>query len=167
MVSRADKIIEGFKLGSLGAGKKSVNDMTDEPKKEKTHTIIDSGKVNPPLGTFIGLPYVFWNESDGWSYFFGVNYSKNKGFNLQLSGGPDLDYRTTNDRKKWGIILEGSQWSIEINTGKSGDISFAIAKFNSFNTKIEQNGVSGLRLNSLDFSFLEGKKNFSVWQKNQ
>jgi hypothetical protein len=166
-MTRADKLLEGFKLGSLGAGKKPVSSVVDEPKKEKTHTIIDSGTVDPPRGTTIGLPYVFWSESDGWSYFFGVNYAKNKGFNLQLSGGPDLDYRTTNDRKKWGIIFEGSQWSIEVDTGKRGDISFAITHFNSFSSKIEHSGVSGLRVDGLNFSVLDGAKNFLVWQKNQ
>lgn len=65
MISRADSFLEGFKLGSLGAGKKKI--VEPIPKKKvwplavmKEHeTIATDGRA---------YPYLLWYDTDGVEY---------------------------------------------------------------------------------------------------
>jgi hypothetical protein len=97
VTSRADRLLEGFKLGSLGVSRKPH--VAPEPEEPLTFVKIVKEGVNKYSGFSLGKevtadePYLCWKDPDGMSYFLELVVDKDKGpeyATLNLYGGENL-----------------------------------------------------------------------------
>jgi hypothetical protein len=170
-VTRSRKIIEileGFKLGSLGAGlKKPI--YSDEPEdlfpveQEKTDVdIIETGETvyKKDDGSKGGLPYIFWRESSGYKYLLHVVYRKIIGhYYLQLACGKKLGILDGTGDVSTGFMREDwTALSPPVSTLDEVTLHFRILV-----GKIQQSSMSSKFLR--DFDIKGPLANYRKWLK--
>jgi hypothetical protein len=109
------EIIEGFKLGSLGAGPHMTDVQEPEEEKEKFVKIIKEGKSKYSgfsLGKEVEAdePFLCWKDPDGLTYFLELNVDKDKGPGsayLILYGGKKLKIFEKRDK----VFAEEFAWA--------------------------------------------------------
>jgi len=102
MTSRADKLLEGFKLGSLGVSKKpriSLQEPTTqepivEPIASSSIKVLEEGFTDEKFGK--ECPFIWWEENDGklqYQYAFVVSRADFQNhFELWFYGGDTMEY---------------------------------------------------------------------------
>jgi hypothetical protein len=151
MITRAEKLIEGFKLGSLGVSrtpKVSSDVEPNAPKPDSTgFKILKKGMKKSGGNAFTGMnsfPYLYWQDRDGWHYYMDMSESLAK-YTLYLWGGEDLNAEID---EKGQPTLSGRGWMIgAVNKYRSND---AYRVFDELANTIETQGIDGvLRKNLL------------------
>jgi hypothetical protein len=93
MTTRADKFLEGFKLGKLGAGNPKLAEDPRKPEKHDNFKILfdHDGKVGGAPGE-PPYPHMKWQDPDGWTYQLVLVRpdSNNKEVSILLTGGKEF-----------------------------------------------------------------------------
>lgn len=97
------QLFEGFRLGSLGAGKKPAS--YEEPKTPKLPTEIHILREDDaPIQVFGQLrhrPSLYWQDLDGYGYHFGLDYRpEDTSFLFSISCG-EVILSTKGIRTSW------------------------------------------------------------------
>jgi hypothetical protein len=93
MKSRADQLLEGFKLGKLGAGSPRLTPETpDKPDHKSKIKIISQGFRKLPVGNEPDAPFICWRDPDGLTYYLELQRSHKggSGYILYFCGGENL-----------------------------------------------------------------------------
>lgn len=159
MISRADKLLEGFKLGSLGAGGKperGEDPMKIESVKQGT-TEIDGEKC----------PYLFWKDPDGLFYHLAVDVvpphivvllgkgKKDNKFALSFKGGTQLEATKT--------TTFGETWSVRLTYPVSYDD--AVELFKKYSALIKEKGITGAVQTDYEFFYKTAAISSPVYSK--
>lgn len=134
MKSRAEKLLEGFKLGDLGAGKKNYSD-TPEPPKAK-FKILEEGSEETNGEE---LPYTIWQDPDGMNYALFVGHVQTGGVcHVHFRGGERLRIGTG-----WRLFKHAPLASF---TQRAFPYDAAVQTYESYVHLIKQNrqGIEGL-----------------------
>jgi hypothetical protein len=156
-MTRADKFLEGFKLGSLG--------VSHKPRVEPRAAIeiVKEGKNNLEFDDN-DLLYFCWKEdSDGWSYYLGMDRLRQDVYMLQLWGGKKLTVSkgTVAAWKNW-IVPSGPDWNVPTK-GIEG-YEKAESLFKDLVSSIHRNGIDGfLSQENLSNFDLKGAFGFDHW----
>jgi hypothetical protein len=158
MSSRADKFLEGFKLGSLGVSKKLV-------VSGPTIKIIREGQ-NQYAGDVISgpkpVPYICWKEDDGWIYFFEVteDFNQRNKFVLALSGGTKLVLRGRDDFQ----VSDDFEWLVE-----SSPYTYekCLRLFDSYVPNIKTDGVDSKLKEFARFRSAGSPTEFKEWLESK
>lgn len=138
MITRSEnflKTYEGFKLGSLGAGKKPGRDLeSEQPEEGKLKiTVIDQPENDAVVaGKSVNFPSIVWEESDGFAYDLSVNHGALTGtFTMILLAG-----------KRVGFAGISTDWlAMSISAPEFGPI---IEKYRSYVSEIKTSGIETL-----------------------
>jgi hypothetical protein len=137
-MARADKLIEGFKLGSLGVSRKPKVTIDSKGSGE----IIRQG-----FNTVFkkdDAPFVYWKDSsDDWTYFLLIEAHdmKYKSFFIQIYGGSNLT-PFYSENSGWTITRNGADWGAEVDF--SSGYKEQVSNFDSLVSSIESGGVESL-----------------------
>jgi hypothetical protein len=138
-VTRAEQLLEGFKLGKLGAGRKLESDFK----------ILNSGEDNKEFdlhtNTEIDLPYIFWRDTDNLYYWFAVDYYPSSGpnrgldFPLFFAGGPNLVINQKPDNT--GYKPKRFAWAA---LQYQSSLKMSLSEFSKLESKIRHEGINSL-----------------------
>jgi hypothetical protein len=164
VTSRADKFLEGFKLGSLGVSRKpkvspleiAPEPVTIEVTKRGTNTSVDG----------MDLPYLYWKEKDGMSYCLRMTDTEGAlSYKLRFYGGEKLIAIKSTSRKV--VYPNGSKWTADSTEAGYDTIYDLLQKFISI---VKKEGIDGLftgghisTFNSTDFS----RASYDQWLKGK
>jgi hypothetical protein len=168
MSSRADRLLEGFKLGSLGVSKKPKVTITPDdnttPEESETSQILKQGFAAPKTiaNTSDKLcPWILWKDTDGLRYVLRVTAplgGKGK-FKIQFCAGPNLDY----DESKACVTLNTVVFAAEKKDFK--DYDQIIDLFDAYVHIISRKGINGLveHIFKVFGPYPESQKKFESW----
>jgi hypothetical protein len=156
MSSRANKLIEGFKLGSLGVSKKpKVTLGSDEPG----HVTILYDGFKLSIVTKTRLPTLYWEEPDGWCYGFAIRLFA-KSFRLGLYGGPKLEM----EKDRQSFATANLKWQL-LSKSKSKNVEDLEPEFNTLAQSIRKEGIFKSLLQH--FSVVFGGAAFQTWLEDR
>jgi hypothetical protein len=170
-MTRAEKLIEGFKLGSLGARthfvdpqQKDFEDPNKSVKRTKTRIVYTNhGKQKSPLAEFSDPPYFYWMENDDWAYALEVYVAEDGEFGLFFSGGKDLTLIngvfTPDDYQ-----VSGGDWVMRAASGLLSRYEDYLNLFKKLVPIAEDRGSAGVIKSSL-YSSARFEPNVSVSKK--
>jgi hypothetical protein len=192
-MTRADKIIEGFKLGSLGAGRphavsspiSSPLDIDLDPEKKERRKLFpptevkEGTYVNPVIPKF-ELPYIYWQDHgiDRLKYCFAVYFQKESGeksprFTWYLAAGPSLEVgltAVTPQEPKPMFFMRNADW-IAIAAMRTHTFETIIKKFGKRVPGIKSRGIDRLLLDYgiylTEMKALHGVEEFKGWKTNK
>jgi hypothetical protein len=166
MKTRADKILEGFKLGSLGVSKKpkvTINDpVIQGPKKRPKTGQVKILKQGDERDSQPGYNWILWEDKDGMRYsiFIGTIQPNGQGY-LFFRAGENLEYDEKTS-KYTGYDLQGI--SKETKSWQDWKGLFAL-----YVMKIRKDGIKGL-LNNFTQIFRPNsgyEERFQTWLRDQ
>lgn len=177
MTTRAENLLEGFKLGSLGARTHFVDpqqkDLEDSKPVKKTSRIsfAHRGKQKSRSPEISDPPYFYWTEEDGWSYALEV-YAEEDEFGLFFSGGKNLKitngFLTPNDDQ-----VSDAMWVMRAVSGLIFGYKDYLELFEQLVAAAEKKGSAGL-IKSARFWFAKFEPNdsrykskFAKWLKQK
>jgi hypothetical protein len=172
-VSRADKFLEGFKLGSLGVSRKpKVTFGSDEPAHKLEHepiTVLKEGKNKLDPVRDVSGPYFFWSEDDGTRY--GLRMAKASDtptYELRLAAGKLMEIRTTSTLLPGSCYPTQAAWDGAFKPSAKG-LATIISKFHDFVAIIKIHSILGLIENgSMDSFFpFKGEPIYATWLKEK
>lgn len=168
MVSRAEKLLEGFTLGVLGA---STRKFAPDPKPVKPFKkyikVIDKGVIESQKtdGSEVKLPWIFWEESDGWKYVLQVlpayvEFGVTQTWDMMFSCNKDLKIRS---KTGFGFDMIGQTfWTGYTMTNQ--DVSNVISEFNNYLESVkEHKGVDLKTIRTFVTPIDWARKKFEVW----
>jgi hypothetical protein len=81
--TRADKFLEGFKLGKLGAGKIHFAEPTPVHEEPKVKILQDGGRsIVHKSGGLLNAYHIYWRDPDGFDYYLELKPN--------IEGNPDF-----------------------------------------------------------------------------
>jgi hypothetical protein len=138
-MTRAEKFLEGFKLGSLGVSRKPkviTNDPEVETLKQGKYLFSDSFAVK------YDLPYFYWKDPDGWKYCLmieGRSTPAGADFNLWMLADENLEIQLS----PIGLLIPKNKTDWQGNSPRMSD-SDATSLYERLVTVIKQGGVRNL-----------------------
>jgi hypothetical protein len=162
-MSRAEKFLEGFKLGDLGAGKKKF--VGDKPEHGE---IVQQG-----FNTVFkkdDAPFVFWKEPDGWVYFYILEPNDKRYQNCHISIYAGIGMKPYYSQHSGWTIVHGdgeSPWGVSWDTS---DYKGHFAGFEKLISLIKSKGSFALLAKDTVHNFKPfstGKWNYDEWLKRK
>jgi hypothetical protein len=172
MTTRADKFLEGFKLGKLGAGHRpfvNVPDEKEEPQSIATGElkILADKRYKDSSGNT--RSYLFWQDPDGWKYLLEIVRHKSDQvlYTMILSGGPKMSIVTMKDHE--GVGRHKQEWSARFKDPLLiGDIKSIYRRYRQF---ILRKGIQPLLSNSIYYfkatAMTDDSVAFGDWLKSK
>jgi hypothetical protein len=131
--SRADKLLEGFKLGSLGVSRKPKVTPQSDASEKSTLTVVKEGANKHPTDGVL-YPYFFWKEADGWSYCLCVEVDMDKYYVRVFGGTAEFELKTIDDEwnkfRGWIVPNGGFSWIIHSNLDLASSSSTIFRLYN-------------------------------------
>jgi hypothetical protein len=157
MTTRADKIIEGFKLGSLGAGRKPMRGADEQPVHSK---VMEKG-VNQIRG--LDCPYVYWVDTDKWAYCLNVSHDFNEPdlWVLVFAGGPKMKLGKLNE------IVGPDDADFAVESAHPDKFKKMLKWYNRLLSLIETDGLNGILGYVLNFYSNNDMWKFEKWKDRQ
>jgi hypothetical protein len=169
-MSRAEKFLEGFKLGALGAGRKPVTGTDDETPvvsgSASKVRIIKEGTEKKNGNAFEGpqsYPYIYWEDKDGWRYVITMNQNLTK-YSLFLSGGPNLVVEEDKRDPFLYAVMSGKVWMYSAITKWTREQVFPV--YEQLVSTIKSQGIEGLfkkKLLKKFKAFSDDQAKFDAW----
>jgi hypothetical protein len=153
VASRADKFLEGFKLGSLGVSRKpKVSSDRVEIVKEGVNKFKD-----------VEFPFFCWKDDDGWTYFLNLEvYNDVDDVVVRFNGGRELVIATSTFSQFRGWFVPGdTEWDVWTRSLRYNKGSFLYKTWISI---IKNKGTDGLIDNEVLSQFQISQSNvFTAW----
>jgi hypothetical protein len=159
MISRADKLLEGFKLGSLGVSRKpKVTSEKIEIVKEGINKLKDDSEFE--------FPFFCWREDDG-NYYISVERSSVDTFIVRLYGGKDLAL-VTSALSRWRGWLVPNEYDWDVSTFSLSNYGSVYSSYEDFVSTIKKGGIDRLLSNyNLDAFNMGLAPTFRLWLKKR
>jgi hypothetical protein len=170
MTTRAEKFLEGFKLGKLGAGRK-ISHVSPETAQQQSKNvgisehvkILKEGFINETLNEN-KYPFIFWQESDDYRYaLVMVRNDAADRCNIWFYGGDTLEYVPE------GIFGNGIYFFRNYAFLKFTTISYpfesALRWFNELRDLVKSKGVAGFLTKLPTFSKSKTDSRYNSWLK--
>jgi hypothetical protein len=141
-MTRADKLLEGFKLGSLGVNHK--------PKVSSDRVEIVKEGINKYKD--VEFPFFCWKDDDGWVYFLNLEpFSETDICVLKLNGGPKLKIGPSgySEFQDW-VVPENMMWDVWSHSLRYDKASSLYKEWVSI---VKKQGINGLLIQEVLLSF--------------
>jgi hypothetical protein len=139
------KILEGFKLGKLGAGKKKFvepngqKSSQDSQKASGIRILRDEANTRRVNGVSVALPRLIWVDTDGFAYSLNMDYRPQfESYILVLLCGKEI-VKTNGMQTLW------QAWS-----GYVKEHDAMTKEFEKLSTNIKNRGIAGVTLAQFD-----------------